>query len=88
MAVGFVAVNLGIWVASVGWPYYLLFALEVTVILGFASLQKPQQVARKTSAQQASTNGHMVKPSEESVAQNAGGIIPWLIKQLSNAKQA
>ena len=45
MTVGFVAVNLGIWVAGVGWPYYLLFALEVTVILGFTSLQKPQQVS-------------------------------------------
>lgn len=46
MAVGFIAVNLGIWVAGVGWPYYLLFALEVTAILGFASLQKPQQVSK------------------------------------------
>lgn len=49
MAVGFVAVNLGIWVAGVGWPYYLLFALEVTAILGFASLQKPQQVSKASS---------------------------------------
>jgi len=46
------------------------------------------QVANKGSAQQATTNGHMTKPSEESVAQNAGGIIPWLIKQQRNAKQA
>lgn len=88
MTVGFVAVNLGIWVAGVGWPYYLLFALEVTVILGFTSLQKPQQVASKAFTQQATTIGHTAKPSEESVAQNAGGIIPWLIKQQSNAKQA
>ncbi len=43
------------------------------------------QVASKASAQQATTNA---KPSEKSIAQNAGGIIPWLIKQQSNAKQA
>ena len=46
------------------------------------------QVASKALAQQATTNGHTAKPSEDSVAQNAGGIIPWLIKQQSNAKQA
>jgi len=46
------------------------------------------QVTSKASAQQATTNGHIAKPSEESVAQNAGGIIPWLIKQQSNVKQA
>lgn len=51
MAVGFVAVNLGIWVAGVGWPYYLLFALEVTAILGLASLQKPQQVSKASPHQ-------------------------------------
>jgi hypothetical protein len=45
MAVGFVAVNLGIWLAGIGWPYYLLFAVEVAAILGFASLQKPQEVS-------------------------------------------
>ena len=42
------------------------------------------QVASKASAQQATD----AKPTEESIAQNAGGIIPWLIKQQSNAKQA
>jgi hypothetical protein len=46
------------------------------------------QVASEASAQQATTNGHVAKPSEESVAQNAGGLIPWLIKQQSNPKQA
>ncbi len=55
MTVGFVAVNLGIWVAGVGWPYYLLFALEVTVILGFASLQKPQQVSKASPHQDLAT---------------------------------
>lgn len=43
------------------------------------------QVASKASAQQATADS---QPSEQSVAQNAGGIIPWLIKQQSNAKQA
>ena len=45
MAVGFVAVNLGIWVAGIGWPYYLLFAVQVGGILGVASLQQPHQVS-------------------------------------------
>ncbi len=45
MAVGSVALCLGIWVAGVGWPYYALYAVQVGGILGMASLQKPQQVS-------------------------------------------
>ena len=48
MAVGFIAVNLGIWVAGIGWPYYLLFAVQVGGILGVAALQQPKQVSNAT----------------------------------------
>ena len=48
MAAGFIAVNLGIWVAGIGWPYYLLFAVQVGGILGVAALQQPTQVSNAT----------------------------------------
>ena len=44
MAVGIIAVFLGIRVSGVGWPYYILFGLQAGSILAIAQLQKPNKV--------------------------------------------
>ena len=47
MAVGFTAVNLGIHVAGVGWPWYLIFAAQSGTILGAAYYTDPMNSRQK-----------------------------------------
>lgn len=93
MAVGATAVCLGIHIAGVGWPWYLVFALQTGSILGAAYFMDPMNSnkASENSLQDgtAHTNGHASLSNSNSLTESAGGIIPWIFQRSrSGTKQA
>lgn len=86
---GVIAVCLGIHVAGVGWPYFVLHALLVGAFLIPAAVLQP--VSKKQSPIQASngrqTNGH-ARVEGNAVVEQTSGLIPWLLKRQGNVKQA
>ncbi|KAL3160652.1 hypothetical protein ABBQ32_010572 [Trebouxia sp. C0010 RCD-2024] len=85
MAVGATAVCLGIHVAGVGWPWYLVYALLTGSILGTAYYMDPlkykKAAAKPSQDGTAHTNGHASLSSSGSIKESAGGLIPWILNR-------